>query len=149
MKQLLGLSSGLCMISVRLNRGRHRLALNHTKGPIFGGIYAARLAEHFQIPIRHHEEDEIKLPPHILDYKSMVAHKFIVDNEEKMLLYNLRFNKKHNDTIILPAPLLFDLIADNFLVTPEAVYAHRGQASTPEPEPEPEPAPDPYRASSY
>ena len=36
-----------------------RLALNHTKGPIFGGIYAARLARHFQIPIRHHEKEEI------------------------------------------------------------------------------------------
>ena len=24
-----------------------RLALNRTKGPIFGGIYAARLARHF------------------------------------------------------------------------------------------------------
>ena len=28
-----------------------RLDLNHTKGPIFGGIYVARLAEHFQIPL--------------------------------------------------------------------------------------------------
>ena len=126
-----------------------RLALNRTKGPIFGGIYAARLARHFEIPIRHHEKEETKLPPYILDYNSMVAHEFIVDNKDKMLLYNLRFNKKHNETIILPAPLLFDLIADNFLVTPEAVYAHRGQASTPEPEPEPEHALDPYRASSF
>ena len=72
-----------------------RLSLNCTKGPIFGGIYAARLAKHFHIPIRHHEKEEIKLPPHILDYKSMVAHKFIIDNEVKMLLYKLRFNKKH------------------------------------------------------
>ena len=77
-----------------------RLALNRTKGPIFGGIYAAHLATHFQIPIRHHEKEETKLPPHILDYKSMLAHKFIVDNEEKMLLYNLRFNKKHIEIII-------------------------------------------------
>ena len=77
------------------------------------------------------------------------THTFIIDNEEKMLLYNLRFNKKHNETIILPAPLLFDLLADKFLVTLEAVYAHRAQASTPEPEPEPEPALDPYRASSF
>ena len=126
-----------------------RLILNRTKGPIFGGIYAARLARHFEIPIRHHEKEETKLPPHILHYRSMVAHKFIVDNKEKMLLYNLRFNKKHNETIILPAPLLFDLIADNFLVTPKAVYAHQGEASTPEPEPEPEPALDPYHESSF
>ena len=77
----------------------------------------------------------------------MVAHKFIIDNEERMLLYNLRFNKKQNGTIIFPATLLFDLTVDNFLVTPEAVYTHRGQASTLEPEPEPEL--DPYRASSF
>ena len=70
------------------------------KRPHIWGIYAARLARHFQIPIRHHEKEETKLPPHILDYKSMVAHKFIVDNEERMLLYKLRFNKKHFEIII-------------------------------------------------
>ena len=79
----------------------------------------------------------------------MVAHGFIVHNDDKMLLYNLRFNKKHNETIILHAPLLFDLTVVNYLVMPEAVYAHRGQASTPELEPEPKPSLDPYRASSY
>ena len=89
------------------------------------------------------------MPFYTLDYRSMVAHEFIVHNDDKMLLYNLRFNKKHNETIILPTPLLFDLIADNFLFTPEAVYAHQGQASTPEPEPEPEPPLDPYRPSFY
>ena len=36
----------------------------------------------------------------------------------------------------MPAPLLFDLTAVNYLVLLEAVYAHRGQASIPEPEPE-------------
>ena len=30
-----------------------RLNLNHTKGPVFGGIFASRLAAHFNIPIRH------------------------------------------------------------------------------------------------
>ena len=87
------------------------------------------------------------MPPHILYYKSMVAHKFIVDNKERMLLYKLRFNKKHFESIILPAPLLFDLTAVNYHVSPEAVYAHRGQASAPEPEPEP--PLDPYRPSPY
>ena len=74
-------------------------------------------------------------------------HEFIVDNDDKMLLYNLRFNKKHNEIITLPAPLLFDLTADNYLVLPKAVYAHRGQTSTPEPEPKPPLGP--YRPSSY
>ena len=87
------------------------------------------------------------MPPHILDYKSMVAHKFIFDNEDRMLLYKLRFNKKHIEIIILPAPLLFDLLAENFLVMPEAVNNRRTQAFTPEPEPEPKPELDPYRAS--
>ena len=64
------------------------------------------------------------LPPHILDYKSMVAHKFIVDNEDRMLMYKRKFNKKHFEIIILPAPLLFDLLVENFLVTPEAVNNH-------------------------
>ena len=39
-----------------------RLSLNHTKGPIFGGIYASRLAKHFRIPIRHYEKEEKLLP---------------------------------------------------------------------------------------
>ena len=82
----------------------------------------------------------------VLDYKSMVAHKFIVDNEDRMLLYKLRFNKKHFEIIILHAPLLFDLLAENFLVTPKAVNNHRAQTFTPEPEREPEPELDPYRA---
>ena len=102
------------------------LSLNRTKGPIFGGIYAARLAKHFKIPIRHDEKEETLLPLTFLDYRSMVAHEFIVDNDDKMLLYNLRFNKKHNEIITLPAPSLFDLTADHYLVLPKAVYTHRG-----------------------
>ena len=65
-----------------------------------------------------------------------------------MLLYKLRFNKKHFEIIILPAPLLFDFLVEKFLVTPEAVNNHRAQAFTPELEPEQEPKLDPYRASS-
>ena len=59
-----------------------RLSLNRTKGPIFGGIYASRLAAHFNIPIRHYEKEEKVLPRVYLDYKSMVAHDFIVKNRE-------------------------------------------------------------------
>ena len=55
-----------------------RLSLNRTKGPIFGGIYASRLAEHFEIPIRHEEKEETALPRAYLDYKSMIAHYFLV-----------------------------------------------------------------------
>ena len=124
-----------------------RLSLNRTKGPIFGGIYVARLAKHFEISIRHFEKEEKLLPPTFQNYKSMVAHDFIVNNDDKMLLYNLRFNKKHNEIIILHVPYLFDLTAGHYLVLLKAVYAHRCQTSAPEPEPEP--PLDPYRPSSY
>ena len=77
----------------------------------------------------------------------MVAHEFIVKNDEKMLKYNLRFDNTHSDTIILPAPSLFDLTAGTYLVLPEAVYAYLGQTSAPEPKPEP--PLDPYRQSVY
>ena len=62
-----------------------RLSLNLIKGPIFGGIFASRLAAHFNIPIRHYEKEEKLLPPIFLDYKSMVAHDFIVKDKKKML----------------------------------------------------------------
>ena len=124
-----------------------QLSLNRTKGPIFGGIFASCLAKHFEIPIRHYEKEEKLLPLTFLDYRSMVAHEFIVNNDDKMLLYNLRFNKKHSETIILPAPSLFDLTAGHYLVLPSAVYVHRGQTSALEPEPEP--PLNPYHPSSY
>ena len=88
-----------------------RLSLNRTKGPIFGGIYASRLAAYFNIPIRHYEKEEKLLPRVYLDYKSMVAHDFIVKNREGGLKYKLFFHKHHPETITLPAPSLFDLSA--------------------------------------
>ena len=45
-----------------------RLSLNRTKGRILGGIFASRLAAHFNIPIRHYEKEEKLLPPVFLDY---------------------------------------------------------------------------------
>ena len=48
--------------------------------------------------------------PHVyLDYKSMVAHDFIVKNREGGLKYQLFFNKNHPETITLPSSSLFDL----------------------------------------
>ena len=63
-----------------------QLSLNRTKGPIFGGIFASRLAKYFEIPIRHYEKEEKVLPSIFLDYKSMVAHDFICDDKEKRLI---------------------------------------------------------------
>ena len=60
------------------------------------------------IPMRHYEKEEKLLPTIFLDYKSMVAHEFIVKNKKKMLKYNLIFDKTHYETITLPAPSLFN-----------------------------------------
>ena len=87
------------------------------------------------------------LPTIFLDYKSMVAHDFIVKNKKKLLKYNLIFDKTHCETIILPAPSLFDLSSGTYLILPEAVHAYRGRTSALEPEPEP--PLDPYRPSCY
>ena len=124
-----------------------RLSLNRTKGPIFGGIYASRLAAHFNIPIRHYEKEEKLLPCLYLDYKSMVAHDFIVKNREKELKYKLIFGKNHPETITLPAPSLFDLTVGTYLVPLTAIHAYRNPA--PAEEPEPEPQFDPSRQSNY
>ena len=76
------------------------------------------------------------LPSAYLDYKSMVAHDFIVKNRENELKYELIFDKHHPETITLPAPSLFDLCADKYLVPLEAIHANRTPTSTAEPEPE-------------
>ena len=102
-----------------------RLSMNRTKGPIFGGIYASRLAAHFNIPIRHAEKEEKVLPRVYLDHKSMVAHDFIVKNRAGELKYQLFFNKHHPETITLPAPSLFDLTAGTYLVPLTAIHANR------------------------
>ena len=115
-----------------------RLNLNRTKGPVFGGIFALRLGAHFNIPIRHYEKEEKLLPPVYLDYKSMVAHDFVVKNREKALKYKLIFGKNHPEIIILPAPSLFDLSAGQYLVPLAAIHAYRNPTSVTEPEPEPQ-----------
>ena len=115
-----------------------RLNLNRTKGPVFGGIFASRLAAHFNIHIRHYEKEEKLLPPVYLDYKSMVAHDFIVKSREKALKYKLIFGKNHPETITLPAPSLFDLSAGEYLVPLEAIHAYRNPTSATEPELEPQ-----------
>ena len=87
------------------------------------------------------------LPRVYLDYKSMVAHDFIVKNREGELKYKLCFDKHHFETITLPAPSLFDLSAGKYLVPLEAIHAYRNPTSATEPEPEPQF--DPPRQSDY
>ena len=124
-----------------------RLNLNRTKGPIFGGIFASRLAANFNIPIRHYEKEEKLLPPIFLDYKSMVAHDFIVKDNKKMLKYKLIFDKIYFEIITLHVPSLFNIFSGTYLIFPEAIYAY--WSLTPALEPEPEPPLDPCRQSVY
>ena len=87
------------------------------------------------------------LPGVYLDYKSMVAHDFIVKNRARELKYQLFFNKHHPETITLPAPSLFDLFTGQYLVSLEAIHAYRNPTSATEPESEPQF--DPSRQSNY
>ena len=77
-----------------------QLSLNHTKGPIIGGIYASCLDEHFEIPIRHEEKEETALPHAYLHYKSMITRGFLIKSREGELKYKLYFDKHHPETII-------------------------------------------------
>ena len=115
-----------------------RLSLNHTKGPIFGGIYASRLAAHFNIAIRHYEKEEKLLPNAYLDYKSMIAHDFLVKDRNGELKYKLYFDKHYPETITLPAPSLFNFVGP-YLVTWAAVQAYKNPAPALEQEPQDEP----------
>lgn len=108
-----------------------RLNLNHTKGPIFGGIFASHLATHFNIPIRHYEKEEKLLPPIFLDFKSMVAHNFIVKDNKNMLKYRLIFDKNYYEIITLPTPSLFNIFSGTYLVLPETVHTHWSLTSAP------------------
>ena len=77
------------------------------------------------------------MPPVFLDYKSMVAHDFIVKNRERALKYKQLFDKNHPETITLPAPSLFDLSAGQYRVPLAAIHAYRNPTSATKPEPEP------------
>ena len=85
------------------------------------------------------------LPPVFLDYKSMVAHDFIVKNKKKILNYRLIFDKNYFETITLPAPSLFNILSSTYLVLLEAVQAYKSLTSAPETEPQS----DPHRQSVY
>ena len=56
-----------------------RLHLNGISGDLFGGIYATRVANYLDIPIRG---NDIELPPAYLDYNAMVRHQFVERNEQ-------------------------------------------------------------------
>ena len=87
------------------------------------------------------------LPTIFLDYKSTVAHDFIVKDKEKRLIYNLVFSKTTCQTITLPAPSLFNIHSSTYLIMPDGIYAY--WELTRVLEPKPEPPLDPYWESIY
>ena len=84
-----------------------RLHNNRFNGDFFSGIYATRLANFLNIPIRDYD---MELPPSHLDFNAMVHHRFVERNEPP-LQYRLIFDRRHAVNIVLPAPTLFDFQA--------------------------------------
>ena len=56
-----------------------RLHHNCISGDLFGEIYATRVANYLDIPIRG---NDIELPPSYLDYDAMFRHQFFERNEQ-------------------------------------------------------------------
>ena len=114
-----------------------RLNLNRSKGVVYGGIYATRLARHFEIPIRLGEEGEMLLPERYLDYDSMVRHDFLDRDASRRMIYNLVFSQGTRETITLHAPSLFELHAGRYTIMTADIYAYWGLAQPQAPVPEP------------
>ena len=105
-----------------------RLHHNSISGDLFGGIYATRVANYLDIPIRG---NDIELPPAYLDYNAMVRHQFVERNEPP-LQYRLIFDMRHAVNIVLPAPTLFDFQAKGrYVITREEAneYERRTRAA--------------------
>jgi hypothetical protein len=101
-----------------------RLHTNRSRGAIYGGIYATRLARHFNVNIRPHDP---LLPKVRLDFESMKHHHFLSDSDDSgRIQYNLVYNEDTMDIIPLPAPALFDVHARNgYTVMPEDIVTYR------------------------
>ena len=78
--------------------------LNRLSGDLFGGIYATRVANYLDVPVRR---NDLELPPAYLDYNAMVCHQFVERNEQ-FLQYRLIFDRRRTVHVALPAPAFFD-----------------------------------------
>lgn len=111
-----------------------RLHLNRTKCKIHGGIYATRLASHFNVRIC---QRDYLLPRVYLVCQSMADHHFL-DNTElpEPLRYNLVSSVDTGDIISLPAPTLFDSHARNeYTLLPANIIGYRNNQAAAEEEP--------------
>ena len=101
---------------------------NGTSGDLFGGIYATRVANYLDVPIRR---NDLELPPAYLDYNTMVRHQFVERNEQ-FLQYRLIFDRWRTVHVALPAPTFFDFQAKRrYVITREEAneYERRTEAA--------------------
>ena len=104
-----------------------RLHNNRIHGDFFGGIYATRIANFLEIPIRG---DDIELPPSYLDYDAMVRHQFVERNDQ-FLQYRLIFDRRRTYHVALPAPTFFDFQAKGrYVITREEATEYERRAET-------------------
>ena len=102
-----------------------RLHHNRHNRDFFGGIYATRLANFLEIPIRG---DDIELPPFYLDYDAMVRHQFVERNDQ-FLQYRLIFDRRRTYHVALPASTFFDFQAKGrYYITREEVEEYKRMA---------------------
>ena len=122
---------------------------------IHGGIFATRLAAHFNVEIRPHDYPLTKV---YLDRAAMEHHHFLAwDYPNIPIPYNLVFSIETRDIIPLPAPALFDPVArGGYRIMPADIIAYRNAQAAAEAEEEPQqwdewmPAPqDPYYHPGY
>ena len=74
-----------------------RLHLNKSQGKIHGGIFATRLAAHFEVEIRPHDYPLTKV---YLDRAAMEHHHFLAQDYPNIPIpYNLVFSIKTRDII--------------------------------------------------
>ena len=102
---------------------RH-LHLNKSHGKIHGGIFATRLAAHFEVAIRPHDFPLTKV---YLDRAAMDHHNFTdIESPHTPIPYNLVFSMRTRDVIPLPAPALFDPVArGGYRIMPADIVAYR------------------------
>ena len=101
-----------------------RLHLNKSRGEIHGGIYATRLAAHFEVEICPRDSPLTKV---YLDRAAMDHHHFTdIKSPHIPIPYNLVFSVRTREVIPLPAPALFDSVArGRYRIMPADIIAYR------------------------
>ena len=113
----------------------HHLHLNKSQGKIHGGIFATRLAAHFNVEMHPHDYPLTKV---YLDRTAMEHHHFIArDFPNIPIPYNLVFRVSTRDIIQSPAPALFDPVArGRYWIMPADIITYRNDHAVAKEEPQ-------------